>query len=180
MIDPRIAAACALTAGAIVGAAGCGSSTSTTTRTVTQTQTVTVTTTGTTTTGTTTTATSAKNLPVSDALREQLLIAGARANSLPPIDFAGLVPGRTYYAYDPASNTYWAGAQLIATANSAAGHAAVINEGAYLLFTKPVGGSWRVYRVGMTGAYGEGCPVDVPAGVLAVWGWAPGSCKAPG
>ena len=121
-----------------------------------------------------------KNLPVSDALREQLLIAGACAISLPPSDFAGLVPGRTYYAYDSASGTFWAGAQLIATANSVAGHAAVINEGAYLLFTKPVGGSWRAYRVGMTGAHGEGCPVSVPTGVLAAWGWAPGSSKAPG
>ena len=133
MIDPRIAAACALTAGAIVGAAGCGSSTSTTTRTVTQTQTVTVTTTGTTTTGTTTTAPSAKNLPV---LR---CAAGTAADCRRACKFAAADrlrrpgSGRTYHAYDPASDTYWAGAQLIATANSAAGHAAVINEGAYLL-----------------------------------------------
>ena len=100
MIDPRIAAACALTAGAIIAAAGCGSSTSTTASGVTRTQTVTVTTTGTT--GTATPATSAQNLPVSDALRQQLLIAGARATALPASDFAGLVPGRAYSAYDPA------------------------------------------------------------------------------
>ena len=112
MIAPRIAAACALTAGAIIAAAGCGSSTSTTASGVTRTQTVTVTTTGTT--GTATPATSAQNLPVSDALRQQLLIAGARATALPASDFAGLVPGRTYYAYDPASSTYWAGAELAA------------------------------------------------------------------
>ena len=178
MIDPRIAAACALTAGAIIAAAGCGSSTSTTASGVTRTQTVTVTTTGTT--GTATTATSAQNLPVSDALRQQLLIAGARATALPASDFAGLVPGRTYYAYDPASSTYWAGAQLVAAANSAAGHAALINEGAYWLFAKSGSGSWHAFRVGMTGARGEECPVNVPAGVLAVWGWRADTCKAPG
>jgi hypothetical protein len=180
MIDPRIAAACALTAAAMVGAAGCGSSSTTTTRTVTGIQTTTVTTTGTATGAPTPTGPAARNLHVSDAFRERLLIVGALANSLPPVDFAGLVPGRTYYAFDTATDTHWAGAQLIASSKSAAGRAAVINDGAYLLFSKSGGGRWRAYRVGMTGAYGEGCPVEVPSGVLAVWGWAPGSCKAPG
>jgi hypothetical protein len=177
MINPRIACACALTAGALLAAAACGSSTGTSTGAATRTTTVTVTTTRTS--GATTPA-STRNLPVSDALRQQLLRAGARATALPAGDFAGLVPGRTYYAYDPASSTYWAGAQLIPAADSAAGKAAVVNEGAYWLFAKSDGVPWHAFRVGMTGARGEECPVNVPAGVLAVWGWRAGTCKAPG
>ena len=58
------------------------------------------------------------------------------------------------------------------------GHAAAINEGRCPLPTTPIGGSWHVHRIAMTGA-DNGCPVDTPARLLAVWGRAPESCQAP-
>ena len=105
---------------------------------------------------------------------------GAGGRGLPQPDgrrLHGVVPGRTYYAYDPATSTYWAGAALVPSSSSMPAQVSSQDDGSYLLFTRPANGAWTVYSVGMTGIAGAKCPVPVPASVLAVWGWAPGTCR---
>jgi len=171
--------------GAIAVLVGCGSSSnastattaagqatgSATMRTVTQP----VTTSGST--GTSTASTAVQNLQVTQALRAELLQAGAASHNLPASDYTGLAPGRTYYAYDPATSAYWAGAALVPSTSSTPAQVSVQDDGAYLVFTRPPGGSWRVYSVGMTLIPGAKCPVTVPPAVVSVWGWAPGTCR---
>lgn len=192
-MDAKRWAAVAACAGAAVMVAGCGSSSSTPTgssRTVTVTITSTTMTatgtttgsatgtTGTMTTGTATTATGgAQNLVVTNALRAGLLQAAASANGIPAADYSGLLAGQTYYAYDPSTGTYWAGAALVPKSSSIKAQVSVQDDGGYLLFTKPAGGTWKVYPVGMTGVAGATCPVTVPSAVLHVWGWPAGTCR---
>jgi len=88
--------------------AACGSGSSSPTTTTTQHATTTTATPTTTTTAastTTTAASGAQNLPVTDALRTQLLAVGAALHNLPVSDYTGLEPGVTYYAYDAATKT---------------------------------------------------------------------------
>lgn len=192
-MDAKRWVAVAACVGIAVTAAGCGSTPTTASRTVTVTVTSTTTTeattatgtattaTGTMTTGTVTTATGgAQNLVVTNTLRAELLQAAAAGNGIPASDYSGLRPGQTYYAYDPATGTYWAGAALIPKSSSIKAQVSVQDDGAYLLFTKPSGGSWKVYPVGMTGVAGATCPVAVPPAVLRVWGWPAGACRSGG
>jgi hypothetical protein len=126
---------------------------------------------------TTTSAAGARNLVVTDAIRAQLVAAGAQLNSLPSSDYAGLRAGETYYAYDPTTQTYWAGAGLDPAASATQAQIAAQDDGAYLLFERAGGGAWKAYDVGLAGTQGTTCPVHVPDGVLALWGWAAGSCR---
>jgi hypothetical protein len=130
-----------------------------------------------TTTGTTTVSSTVQNLTVTDALRAELLRAGAAVHNLPVTAYTGLAPGRTYYAYDPVTSTYWAGAALVPSTSSTPAQVSVQDDGSYLLFTRQAGGSWTVYSVGMTLIPGGKCPVAVPSTVLSVWGWAQGTCR---
>jgi hypothetical protein len=185
VIGNRAVAAIVGTA-ALAALVGCGSGSSSTTTATSQTggaTTVTVTSTTTTpstSTGGTSTSAGAQNLVVTSALRTELLQAGAASNGVPASGYTGLTPGRTYYAYDPATTTYWAGAQLVPSMSSIKAQVSVQDDGAYLLFNKPAGGTWTVHSVGMTGIGGSTCPVAVPAGVLSVWGWKSGTCRPGG
>lgn len=118
-----------------------------------------------------------KDLSVTSAVRAELLQAGAALDGLPTSAFEGLVPGKTYYAYDPASTTYWAGAALVPSSKSLQAQVSVQDDGSYLLFSRRAGEPWRAEDVGMTGIAGTKCPIRVPARVLAVWNWAPGTCR---
>lgn len=118
-----------------------------------------------------------KNLSVSGAIRAELLQAGATLDGLPTKAFTGLVPGETYYAYDPATATYWAGAALVPSKNSLRAQISVQDDGSYLIFSRHVGSTWKAKDVGLTGIAGTKCPVIVPAPVLAVWNWARGTCR---
>ena len=134
----------------------------------------------TTTAGSTTTeaAAAASNLVVSSAIRSQLVAAGAALDSLPASAFTGLRPGETYYAYDALTQTYWAGAGLLPSSSSTRAQVATQDDGAYLLFTRPRGGAWKGYAVGVAGPpEGSACPVAVPSAILSLWNWAPGSCR---
>lgn len=126
----------------------------------------------------TTTSPSTSNLVVTDATRAALETAGAALNSLSASAYTGLRPGETYYAYDSATRTYWAGAGLIPSPSSTQAQVSTQDDGAYLLFARPQGGPWKAYAVGLAGtAEGTPCPVMVPGPVLALWGWPAGSCR---
>jgi hypothetical protein len=106
--------------------------------------------------------------------------AAAAANRLPASAYTGLAPGSAYYAYDPATATYWAGAALVPSPSSQEAQVSVQDDGGYLLFNSTAGGAWTVSDVGMTGGEeGAPCP-PVPAAIVAVWNWTPGTCRPPG
>jgi hypothetical protein len=127
---------------------------------------------------TTATSPTTSNLAVTGEIRAQLVAAGAAMNSLTPAAYTGLVPGETFYAYDTATMTYWAGAGLVPSSTSTQAQISAQDDGAYLLFERPAGGSWKGYDVGLAGTKeGGACPVSVPTDVLRLWNWAPGSCR---
>lgn len=133
--------------------------------------------TGTTDPSATTTGSAAQNLVVASDVRSQLLQAGAALNGLPASAYTGLVSGETYYAYDPATATYWAGAGLSPSPSSLRAQVSAQDDGSYLLFRRPAGTAWTAQDVGLAGIGGTKCPTAVPASVLAVWNWAAGSCR---
>jgi hypothetical protein len=127
---------------------------------------------------TATTGPTTSNLVVTDSVRSELVAAGAALNSLPASAYTGLRPGETYYAFDAATQTYWASAGLVPSPSSTRAQISVQDDGAYLLFDRPQGGSWKGYDVGLAGTpEGSACPVAVPAAILSLWNWPPGSCR---
>jgi len=124
---------------------------------------------------------SAVNLPVTDAVRQELINAGAAVNNIPPSQYTGLAPGLTYYAVDKSTNTYWAAARLVPgmTAADTQAQIASQDQGSYYLFKMPSGGTWTAYADGQVGPSST-CPKTVPpANVVSAWGWAAGSCWPP-
>jgi hypothetical protein len=115
------------------------------------------------------------NLPVTDAIRAQLLDAGASLKGLPASDFTGLAPGLTYYAYDPNTRIYWAGAHLVPSPTSYEAQVSDQDSGTYTLFQQPKGGAWLAYRDG--GSRSSGCPAPLPSEILGLWQWNPDICR---
>jgi hypothetical protein len=74
------------------------------------------------------------NLKVNDVIRGELLQVGAQLHGVPASEYVGLVPGMTYYAYDPDTLTYWAGAHLMPSATSGRAQVSVQDAGSYTLF----------------------------------------------
>ena len=145
----RIVSAPLLALMAALAVAGCGgsgksASTSTSTSTVTRTVTVTQPATGggaSTAVSGQTTAAGAQNLVVTDAIRSQLLAAGAALHQLPVSDYTGLVRGQTFYALDPATGDHWAGAALIPSKSSQKAQIGNQDDGADLVFRRTGSGS---------------------------------------
>ncbi len=114
---------------------------------------------------------------ITNAVRAQLVQAGAALNTLPASAYTGLAAGQTYYAYDPVTATYWAGAALVPSHSSLRAEVSVQDDGSYILYSRPAGGTWKAQAVGLAGIEGATCPTPVPESILAVWGWAPGTCR---
>jgi hypothetical protein len=115
------------------------------------------------------------NLRVNDAIRAELVQVGAELHGVPASEFVGLVPGMTYYAYDPDTMTYWAGAHLKPSPTSSRAQVSVQDAGSYTLFKKIKGGLWTAFSDGAR--RDAGCPQDVPAPILAMWQWDPQKCR---
>jgi hypothetical protein len=120
-----------------------------------------------------------QNLPVTPAVRQSLVDAGAAHHHLAPSDYTGLRAGDTYYAYDVRTSTYWAAAALAPSAASYQAQVSNQDDGSYLLFTMASGSPWTVYDDGLGGVGGTPCPVTIPPEIVAGWGWTPGACKPP-
>ena len=118
------------------------------------------------------------NLAVTDQVRSELVAAGASLNGIPASEYSGLEPGHTYYAYDPATDSYWAGAGLVGSTMRA--QVSTQDDGAYMLFHRTSNGAWMTLAVGLAGGTLEACPLTPPAAVLALWGWGAASCKPSG
>jgi hypothetical protein len=112
-----------------------------------------------------------QKLAVTPALSAALLKAGAKAHGLPSHDFARLTAGRTYYAYDPATMTYWAGAQLVPSMGNIAAQVVVQDDGAYDVFVRHPGVGWTAYEDGLGTQPHTRCSIVVPTAVRTVWGW---------
>jgi len=123
----------------------------------------------------------AKNLPLTNAVRAQLVAAGAAYHGLAASDFTGLFPGTAYYALDVTTSTYWAGASLVPNPKSYEAGVVVQDDGGYLIFHRPANGAWKAVQDGglITAAACAHAHVSVPAAVLVVWHWAPGTCTPP-
>jgi hypothetical protein len=120
------------------------------------------------------TAGGVRNLAVDDALREELITAWIKGNSLDRSDVASTTPGSVYYAYQPRSATYWAMANFDPSASAQAkgkklngntGDPLISFQDGPWIFTRSDGGSWQLK--GDTG--GEVCPSVLPADIVAVW-----------
>ncbi|MGO9381282.1 MAG: hypothetical protein ACLP4W_04115 [Mycobacterium sp.] len=121
----------------------------------------------------------AVNLPVTDDIRAELVQAGAVLTGRPASEFTGLVPGRTYYAYDPNTDSHWAAAALVASRASFQAGVNLQDQNSYMLFKKAAGGTWIPYADGYGGMRGAHCPVQIPTAVLNVWQWPAGGCYPP-
>jgi hypothetical protein len=178
----------ALAAAALALTAGCSSSANTPTAsgtTPTPTTTTTPTTSAPTPTVTPTAApTGAVDLHVTDPLRQALIAAYAAHQNLKPSDITGLRPGMTFYAYDNATRTYWAGAQMVPNPKSYLAQVSSQDEGAYILFHHTGTAPWQAIGTGGSGSNSGPnagpCRVAPPADVLSLWGWPVGSCHPTG
>lgn len=124
-----------------------------------------------------TTRPAAENLVVTSEVGSALLHAGAVHSRLPSSAYTGLVSGQTYYAYDPATATYWAGAGLLPSPSSLRAQVSTQDDGSYLLFRRAAGTAWTAQDVGLAGIGGTKCPTSVPSSVLALWHWAARTCR---
>jgi hypothetical protein len=128
---------------------------------------------------TTTAAPGAQNLVIDNKIRVQLVAAGAAVHRLTPKDYLGLVAGETYYADVPAQGTHWAGAALRPSPKSMQAQVDNQDDGAYMVFERHGDGPWRVWEAGIPGDPQFTCSVKVPAAVLKLWQWKPGTCHPP-
>lgn len=119
------------------------------------------------------------NLPVTDAIRAELVIAAAATtNGIPASEFGGLLPGRTYYAYEPDHQMYWAAAGLV-PGPSLRSQVATQDAGSYFIFRRAEGGSWTAFVDGAGVNRDQGCPGGLPAAVQSIWQWQTGICSPP-
>jgi hypothetical protein len=124
--------------------------------------------------------TGAENLVLTDAIRAQLVAAAATLNGLPASAYLGLVHGESYYGFDPATNTYWAGGALDPSPSSQRAQVSVQDDGGYYIFEEPAGGSWTASAEGMAGIAGATCSVHIPPALVALWHWPAGACRPAG
>jgi hypothetical protein len=114
---------------------------------------------------------------VTPAVRKSLLDAAAAYHQLPPSDYVGLNADATYYAFDSATNRYYAAAGLHPSSHSIQAQVGTQDDGAYNLFTRAAGTSkWTVYNAGLAGVQGSKCPLVIPSAVLKVWNWKLNTC----
>jgi hypothetical protein len=122
----------------------------------------------------------AENLTLTGPVRTQLLEAAASLNGLPASAYLGLVKGESYYGFDPATRTYWAGAALDPSPSSQRAQVSVQDDGGYYIFQKPASGSWTASSEGMAGIQGAACSVHLPPALVAMWHWPAGACHPAG
>ncbi|HEV3267526.1 MAG TPA: hypothetical protein VGZ68_03925 [Acidimicrobiales bacterium] len=121
-----------------------------------------------------------RNLVVTPSVQKGLLDAAAAYHQLPSKDYVGLNPGATYYAFDPATDHYYAAAGLQPSPHSLPAQVGTQDDGAYNLFTRAAGARrWTVFNDGLGGVQGTKCPLVIPSAVLKVWNWKANTCYPP-
>jgi len=90
-----------------------------------------------------------RNLAISIALRTELTAAYAAYKRISPADIAGTNPGSVHYAYDPATDTYWALANFTLSATAPPRVTVNFQDGtSWGFFTKVGSGPWRAQEGG--------------------------------
>lgn len=109
-----------------------------------------------------------KNLVVSTAVRAELTAAFEAFNKLPASYVKGTEPGSVYYAYDPATDAYWAMADIEPSATGLQDDPAGWQDGGNIgLFEKVGSGAWKGGVAGEPPECGE--LRFFPHTVLAAW-----------
>jgi hypothetical protein len=101
-------------------------------------------------TGTTTGPSGIQNLVITSAERSELTAAFLAPKGIPPSEVAGggPMPGSVYYAYDPATATYWAAAVFTPIKGLSLGALEAFDNGGSIgMFRKAGAGSWQLQTV---------------------------------
>jgi hypothetical protein len=109
-----------------------------------------------------------QNVLVSSAVRSQLTAAYLAMRQIPASDVSGTYPGSVYYAYDPATNTYWARAVFVPSKTAPLNVLANFQDGGSEgLYTKIGSGPWQIHH----SFFPEVCADEefFPKAVLAAW-----------
>ena len=110
----------------------------------------------------------ARALAVSPAVRNELTAAFADYKGISPSDIAEIEPGSVYYAYDPATGTYWALADFLPSLTAPSRVLVGFQDGASIgLFTRIANGSWQVQMGGEPAVCTE--VAFFPPAVLTAW-----------
>ena len=124
---------------------------------------------------TSTTSGAPQNLVATAALKSALTTAFVAHHGFPPADVAGTAPNSVYYAFVPSTNTYWASAGFVPSANASYNtQVAMQDEGCCGIFTMTTGGSWMF----VAGYLGSPCAGQIPAALEQLWNLTPpGNCS---
>jgi hypothetical protein len=119
--------------------------------------------------GASTTTGSPQNLLATATDKAELVAAYVAFTNDPPSDIAGTEPGSVYYAYVPATGTYWAFARFLPSSSASQRTLVSLQDGGNIgVFRQPAGGGWTMLAEG-----GEPfCPTKspIPSSVQALWG----------
>jgi hypothetical protein len=120
------------------------------------------------------------NLPLTDDVRAELVQAGAVLTGFPASEFTGLRPGKSFYAYLPEGDMYYAAAKL----DGAKTEEAAINlqdQNSYMMFRKAgdPGATWVPTAAGFGPIPAGQAPCPIPQSVRDVWQWPAGKCYPP-
>jgi len=114
------------------------------------------------------TAGGVRHLAISTAVRGELTAAFVAHKGISPSDVAGIYPGSVYYAYDPATNTYWAVAQFESSSTAPVGVLVSFQDGGnFGLFRRVGEARWQVRVKISPPACTE--PQFFPRAVLMAW-----------
>jgi len=109
-----------------------------------------------------------RDLPVSQDVRNELTAAYVNARGISLSDVAGTIPGSVYYAYDPATDTYWAEAAFLPSRTAPQKVLVGFQDGGSMgLFARAARNSWQVEQGGEPVVCAE-VPFFPPA-VLTAW-----------
>jgi hypothetical protein len=117
---------------------------------------------------TTSAAVGVQNLVVTPSVRSELQAAYVAYKHFPPSDIAGTAPNSVYYAYDPATGSYWAMATFEQSATASVNTETAMQDGGNTgMFTKAPDGAWQMRQA----SFPPGCdlPQFFPAAVIAAW-----------
>lgn len=109
-----------------------------------------------------------RNLPVSRDVRAELSTAYVNLRGISLSEIAGTRPGSVYYAYDPATDTYWAEANFVPSRTASGKVLVGFQDGASIgLFVRSARSGWQVQLGGAPLVCAE-VPFFPPA-VLRAW-----------
>jgi hypothetical protein len=109
-----------------------------------------------------------QNLVVTASVLSELQAAYVAYMNFPPSDIAGTAPNGVYYAYDPATGTYWAMATFMPSTTASENTIVDMQDGGNTgMFTRTSEGAWQVVREGVP----PGCGIlqFYPTTVITAW-----------